>query len=217
MQPPPAIEFVSTDRIHQIYAELPALFQKDLMRRDHLGNVSSSSQGPTLKRDRPDELLSNPSAKRRDTGDAKISPFSMNQPPSLAQLSGQASSQNAANSLAGGASMQLQSGLMGPPGLDIGVAGRQMRPMSHPHIDGRQASPPSASIGPVSAQLGQAQASSLASLGPAAMQQYQILQNPSHPMVQYLHQTTPNFSSLPVAQQLQRLQTVQVSKMLTAR
>ncbi|TCD60343.1 hypothetical protein EIP91_010327 [Steccherinum ochraceum] len=52
MQPPPAMDFISTERIKQIYAELPMLFQKDLLRRDQ-GNATAP-----LKRDRTDESLS---------------------------------------------------------------------------------------------------------------------------------------------------------------
>ena len=42
------------------------------------------------------------------------------------------------------------------------------------------------------------------------MRQYQILQNPAHPLTQYLNQQVPNFTSLPVPQQLQHVQKAQV-------
>ncbi|KAI6046505.1 hypothetical protein EDC04DRAFT_1478573 [Pisolithus marmoratus] len=55
--------------------------------------------------------------------------------------------------------------------------------------------------------------------GPAQQAQIhqlvQVLQNPSHPVMMYITQNVPNFSALPVQQQLQRLQAFQ--SMLTQR
>ncbi|THH27712.1 hypothetical protein EUX98_g6474 [Antrodiella citrinella] len=205
MQPPPLIEFMSTDRINQIYAELPALFQKDIMRRDHRSNSASIQPTANLKRDRPDESITTPSSKRRDTGEAKSMPFmpSPTQPSNFQQLPGQANIMSVASTASGSAESSALHGGVGPQDLN---ASRQMhsRQMQH-QPDGRQESPPSNSPG-MASQMSPGQA-----LGPAAIQQYQILQNPSHPLVQYLNQSIPNFSSLPVTQQLQRMQTVQAA------
>jgi type II secretory pathway pseudopilin PulG len=51
----------------------------------------------------------------------------------------------------------------------------------------------------------------VAAFGPNAIQNIQILQNPSHPFMQYMMQNVPGFTTLPVPQQLQRMQIVQVS------
>lgn len=56
----------------------------------------------------------------------------------------------------------------------------------------------------------QAQMAALTSMGPMAMQALQILQNPNHQMVQYLVQSVPGFQSLPLQQQIQHLQKLQV-------
>jgi len=50
----------------------------------------------------------------------------------------------------------------------------------------------------------------VAAFGPNAMQNIQMLQNPNHPFMQYMAQSVPGFASLPVPQQLQRMQIVQV-------
>ncbi|KAH9938695.1 uncharacterized protein B0H18DRAFT_23537 [Fomitopsis serialis] len=42
------------------------------------------------------------------------------------------------------------------------------------------------------------------------MRQYQILQNPNHPLMQYLTQQVPNFSHLQIQQQLQHVQNAQM-------
>jgi hypothetical protein len=54
----------------------------------------------------------------------------------------------------------------------------------------------------------------IAAFGPNAMQNIQMLQNPSHNFIQYMIQSVPGFATLPVPQQLQRMQMVQVSLVL---
>ena len=48
-------------------------------------------------------------------------------------------------------------------------------------------------------------------LGPVAMQNFQTLRNPNHPITQYLNSQVPNFAQLPIMQQLQRMHSLQVS------
>ncbi|KAH8074937.1 hypothetical protein BXZ70DRAFT_744128 [Cristinia sonorae] len=204
MQSPPSVPSASMERIQHIYAELPTLFQKDIARREQQNNSS------LLKRDRPDETFPNMTSKRRDTGDGKSMSFSPSPSQSTTftqfpvQSTGVPEAGASSNSSAG-PSMQLQSpagghhtGLQDPRQLHSRLG-------QHPHLEPRQASPPGASpsAGHPQMQMSQAQATSV------LQQQYQILQNPSHPMVQYLNQTIPNFSTLPVPQQLQKMQTVQ--------
>lgn len=51
-------------------------------------------------------------------------------------------------------------------------------------------------------------------LGPAAVQSFQALQNPQNPLVKYLKESIPGFEQLPLSQQLQRMQQVQVRGVL---
>ncbi|KAI5122158.1 hypothetical protein M0805_007057 [Coniferiporia weirii] len=51
----------------------------------------------------------------------------------------------------------------------------------------------------------------IANAGPAAMATYQALQNPQHPMVQYLNQSMPGFSGLPIMEQMRRWQIMQTN------
>jgi hypothetical protein len=57
-------------------------------------------------------------------------------------------------------------------------------------------------------------AAATAAFGPNAMQNIQMLQNPTHPFMQYMTHNVPGFATLPVQQQLQRMQGVQVSHVL---
>ena len=50
----------------------------------------------------------------------------------------------------------------------------------------------------------------VAAMGTAAIQYYQVLQNPSHPMVQYITNSIPGFQSLPINQQIMKMHQVQV-------
>ena len=83
----------------------------------------------------------------------------------------------------------------------------------------RQMSPPHGQQGMGMANM--AGPSSMGGMQPQAMQQmqtqnqllmrqYQILQNPDHPLTHYLNQQVPNFTSLPMQQQLQHVQKAQV-------
>ena len=84
MDPPPPIEFFSTDRIRQIYSELPSIFAKEIARRSQISplaqNIVTSPSTP-LKRERSDEAPVDIAMKRRNTGDSK-SPSQMMPPPS---------------------------------------------------------------------------------------------------------------------------------------
>lgn len=97
MDPPPPVEFTSMDRIHQIYAELPSIFAKEIARRRTHNIVPTPAPSmsmsplpptsninpnlnPNLKRDReelPTELSM--AMKRRNTGESK----GMMPPPSM--------------------------------------------------------------------------------------------------------------------------------------
>jgi multidrug efflux pump subunit AcrA (membrane-fusion protein) len=57
-------------------------------------------------------------------------------------------------------------------------------------------------------------AAATAAFGPNAMHNIQMLQNPSHPFMQYMAQNVPGFATLSVQQQLHRMHGVQVSHVL---
>lgn len=84
----------------------------------------------------------------------------------------------------------------------LGDAGRQMSAgsqggMGMPNMAGASSIPPQ-------------QLAALQQMGPGAVQCFQILQNPQHPLVQYMIQNVPGFQSAPPVQQIQQMQRVQV-------
>jgi hypothetical protein len=81
-------------------------------------------------------------------------------------------------------------------------------PGQHQQMSG-QGMQPNATAGPSSTLNSNASAAVIASLGPHAMQHFQILQNPSHPFVQYMLRNVPGFGQLPLQVQMQRMQSVQ--------
>ena len=83
---------------------------------------------------------------------------------------------------------------------------RQVPQMQHMQA-GRHMSPPSTSQ--QVPQGGMASGQSNTAFGPQA-QQYAILQNHNHPLMQYMIQQVPQFTSLPPQLQMQKLQMVQV-------
>ncbi|KAH7912449.1 hypothetical protein BJ138DRAFT_789316 [Hygrophoropsis aurantiaca] len=90
MEPPITLDFISTDRIQELYADLPTIFAKDIARRQsiaaqHNGSPSASSAPPNghLKRNRPDDIP-DPMSKRRDMGDTKSQSM---QPPAVPSIS----------------------------------------------------------------------------------------------------------------------------------
>ncbi len=237
---PPPLEFVSTDRIQQLYSEMPLLFSKEMVRRQQLasnGALHPSGASPTdghLKRERPDDTQTNISSKRRDTGESKTSTPTPATPSAVqpATPPHHMSAQSIMGPSGGSPSMPPPSvppGML-PGGVDIQASMRArqmpMRQSMQPqqqqtllHDGGRQMSPGSQQpgmpmqniAGPSSSHQQSNQMAAMAALGPGGMQGLQILQNPAHPMVQYLTNSVPGFTSLPIQQQLQQLQKVQVS------
>jgi hypothetical protein len=86
MDPPPPIDFTSTERIRHLYAELPSIFAKEIARRNQINTIPplpqhTSAPNTPLKRERSDEPPVDITVKRRNTGDSK-SPSAMMPPPS---------------------------------------------------------------------------------------------------------------------------------------
>jgi hypothetical protein len=243
MQPPTSVDFLSMDRIYQLYATLPTIFANDISRRGPSAGPSGGSVArsvsPTisLKRDRNDETSLDMVNKRRNTGETKNSSL-----PATLLHSNQAPHHNIAPSVSPPAAMQpgqhLPASSMPPPSQIISTPvsdPRQqnlpMRPIPPQHQPPQslqsnlQQTSPSAVIhpdisgpilsntpGPSSSTVNgnTAQAAGLNSLGPLAIQYYNVLQNPSHPMVQYLVNSVPGFQSMPVQTQIMKLHQIQV-------
>lgn len=246
MDAPSPVEFISMDRIHHLYADLPTIFAKELARRQPASGAqysptSSALLNGPLKRSRPDDMadLMN---KRRDIGETKQ--HSM-QPPAIPSISisgaGQRTSPTSTfpppihpnMSLASAPAIPQSprtSSPMPPPSstpslpfgateasiaattrarareMQIHQAREQLRAaqMQQQMQSARQISPPDSSpripqnSGPGAPQHPHTSYSHNA----AAMQ---ILQNPSHPLMTYLVSQIPNFTSLPLPQQVQKL------------
>ncbi|KAL9712393.1 hypothetical protein Ac2012v2_003630 [Leucoagaricus gongylophorus] len=70
MDPPPMLEFASTDRIRQLYAELPNLFTQEIVRVKAMRQQQQQRHN-ALKRDRAEDHMQMTISKRRDTGEGK--------------------------------------------------------------------------------------------------------------------------------------------------
>jgi len=246
MQPPTSVDFLSMDRIYQLYATLPTIFANDISRRSQstgspgAGVARSVSPIISLKRDRNDESSLDLVNKRRDTGETKISSL-----PSVPLNNNQAPFPSIAPSISPPAAMQpsqqpIASSSMPPPSQipsmsshapDSRQQNQPMRPVPPQHqtpqnlqSNFRQTSPsatthpgmpgsiPSNPAGPSNHTVNgnPVQAPGLNALGPLAVQYYNILQNPTHPMVQYLVNSVPGFQSMPVQTQITKLHQIQV-------
>ncbi|KAJ7672840.1 hypothetical protein B0H17DRAFT_174284 [Mycena rosella] len=67
MDPPPPLDYFPTERIQELYLELPTVFAKEIARRS-----STSSSPLNLKRDRSEDMPAEMMNKRRDTGEGKM-------------------------------------------------------------------------------------------------------------------------------------------------
>ncbi|KAG2365632.1 hypothetical protein BDR07DRAFT_1607371 [Suillus spraguei] len=249
MDAPSPVEFISMDRIHHLYADLPTIFAKELARRQLASGAQYSPTTSTallngpLKRNRPDDMadLMN---KRRDIGETKS--HSM-QPPAIPSIS------------ISGAGQRTSPASAFPPSIhpNMPVASTPVMPQS-PRTSSPMPPPlstPSLPFGATEAsiaattrararevQINQAREQQLLRAaqmqhqmqsahqisppdssprmpqnpGPGALQHphtsyaqnasaMQILQTPGHPLTTYLMSQIPNFTSLPLPQQVQKL------------
>ncbi|OJA18374.1 hypothetical protein AZE42_00756, partial [Rhizopogon vesiculosus] len=252
MDAPPPVEFVSMDRIQQLYADLPTIFAKEIARRQVTFGTQYSPTAPSalvngsLKRSRPDDVT-DPMNKRRDVGETKS--HSM-QPPAIPSISISGSGQRVSPTSSFPAPAHSNLSVAGapqsprdpspsismPPPLStpslpfganeasIAATTRararemqihqareqqlrtaQMQQQQQQQMQGaRQISPPTTSPQiPQSSGPGATQHPH-APFGPNASAM-QILQDPSHPFMAYLMSQIPNFTSLPLQQQLLKL------------
>jgi len=226
MQPPPPIDFVSTEAVRQLYAAMPTVFARDIARAK--GQLIPPQSMPTLKRERPTdgpELA----IKRRDTGESKAS-TGMPPPatPSLTSKSVPISTQ----SFPGG----MPQGVM-PDRTRMAQMRQQQAQLQaqapaaqQPHVStgARQMSPPQGSnagvgIG-VGAGVGQSQGQPqgqghgqtaamqqvVNNFGPQGLAFIQQLQDPNSAFVKYMVEQIPSFMTLPLQQQLESMQQAQV-------
>ncbi len=235
MQCPPAVELPEMERIRQIYRELPTIFAKEIARRQAHGMNGNA------KRERTEEPSLDSMHKRRDTGENKVTaPFaSPGAGPSTPHPPSQPMQVPIAN-ISGGPVQRMGSPAMPPPPVPPGAMGvneaqlasmrarqqQQMRAVAamQQQAEGRRMSPPSGMgmggmpnvAGPSSmpgvSQLTQQQMATLQAMGPQAVQNFQALQTPGHPFVQYLTQQIPGFPQLPLQEKLQKMQMAQVCR-----
>ncbi|CCM03978.1 uncharacterized protein FIBRA_06134 [Fibroporia radiculosa] len=200
------------------------------LKRDRPDELISVPDLSNKRRDTGDTKIPTPIAPAPSLSHSATGSITLNPVPSAA------SSNVGMTSMQGMPPTQMGSPSMPPPSLPIGVMGstgeaqlnaarlRQMQARSGMHADpNRQMSPPAVpqtpilamqnvagpSSSPLVPQLSQGQLAAVTSMGPAAMQHLQTLQNPSHPLVQYLIQQVPGFTSLPLPQQLQHVSRAQ--------
>lgn len=205
------------ERIYQLYSTLPTIFANDIARRQNGMPRRSQSPSVSLKRDRTDEHSTDIVNKRRDTGEHKLSshPTSpSNHPPtSLTARSTAGTPQPITPSVSMGPPSHL------PPNADPRRQMTSMRPpmqpqqnpqptVQHNNIQSNPTvvQPTNPSSNPMPTNI----PPQIANMGAVAVQYYQMLQNPSNPMVQYIMTSFPGFQSLPIQQQIVKMHQVQV-------
>ena len=250
MEPPVAVEFVSMDRIQQLYSDMSTIFAKDVARRQllnatHQGSPTAAPNG-ALKRMRPDDLP-DIASKRRDVGENKQQ-VTQAPPPPVMSLSSAASHPNpqitfppssqSHNAMSTAPAMpqspRVSSPAMAPPSAtpslpfgatEASIAAstrarareiqiqqareqqlRQATQMQQMQA-GRHMSPPSTSQQAPQIVVG---GQSNTAFVPQAQHPSSILQNHNHPLMNYMIQQMPQFTSLPPQQQMQKLQALQV-------
>jgi len=217
MHQPPNVDSPSMERIYQLYSTLPTIFANDIARRHN--SIARRSQSPSvsLKRDRTDEHGSDIGNKRRDTGEHKVSSLPTSpshQPPTSFTPNAVGTPQPVTPSVSMGPPSHI------PPNADPRRQMTTMRPPMQPQQNPQpmvqsnnvmQHNPPVAQPNNPPANTMPANIPpQIATMGAAAVQYYQMLQNPSNPMVQYLMTTFPGFQSLPVNQQILKMHQFQV-------
>ncbi|KAI0301957.1 hypothetical protein B0F90DRAFT_1716584 [Multifurca ochricompacta] len=216
MQHPPPVDFVSIERVRQLYAALPVVFARDIAR---------PKGQPTLKRERPMEEPEF-AMKRRDTGENKVG-VGMPPPatPALAAKPVPAPVQSFASVPSQGATPDRPRMLqIRQQQVQFQAQAPQVQQQQVPAV--RQMSPPQGGAAGVSvgvgAGMGQSQGHAAAAhpntvqqvinnFGPQGLALMQQLHDPNSPFVKYMIEQIPNFMSLPLPQQLKTMQQAQVS------
>ncbi|KAJ7477170.1 hypothetical protein B0H11DRAFT_1293543 [Mycena galericulata] len=213
MDAPPPLDFLSTERIQELYQELPKVFAKDLARR-----ASASSSPVNLKRDRSEDIPTDVMNKRRDTGETKMSASMMPPPPIPSPVT------NAATPLTNGmATPPVPADALQNPGMVVDPQQRtrqaqaQLRAAQQQQVN-RQMSPPSSANGNPGMSSGPPAGNAIAGpssggegggMPPHVQQLYNILRTPGHSFVQYMIRHLPGFQQMPVPMQLQKMAAAQ--------
>lgn len=239
MVAPPSVDFIpQNERIMQLYQKMPAIFAKDIARRQ----ATQSNVG--LKRSASEAASQDHTPKRQNTGDTTVSmptPTSAMSPGGglPGHQSGSVPPQSPHPHQSQGSTPRPVPGsaspAMPPPPVPVGAMANptDIRPRvsslsgpsgmpnmtgMQPSADGsRHMSPPGVQQTPNMPMAGpssghsQATLAAVSQMGPAAIQAFQIMQNPGHPVMQNINQNIPNFASFPLQQQLQRVQATLVS------
>ena len=221
MQPPPPLDFVSTETVRQLYAAMPTVFARDIARAK--GQSIPPQSVPTLKRERPTDESELAMMKRRDTGDSKTA-IGMPPPatPALAPKSAHSAQPFAGNN---------PQAAMPDPARMVQMRQQQAQfqaqapQVQQPHVSGvRQMSPQGTNTGvgmgvgvgqpQVQGQQAAAHANAVQqivnSFGPQGLALMNQLQDPNNALVKYLVEQIPNFASLPLQHQLKNMQHAQV-------
>ena len=223
MQPPPPLDFVSTETVRQLYAAMPTVFARDIARAK--GQLTTPQSMPTLKRDRSTEEPELAMMKRRDTGESKVG-TGMPPPatPALAPKSTPASAQPFAGS--GPQAVMPDRARMVLMRQQQAQFQTQAPQVQQPHVSGvRQMSPSqgtNAGVG-IGVGVGQPQVQSqqaaahanavqhiINGFGPQGLSFMHQLQDPNSAFVKYMVEQIPNFLSLPLQHQLKSMQEAQV-------
>ena len=217
MNPPPNVDLAPMGRIYQLYSTLPTIFANDIARRQNGMARRSQSPSVSLKRDRADEHSTDIVNKRRDTGEHKLSSLptspSNHPPTSFPTRSTAGTPQPVTPSVSMGPPSHL------PPNADPRRQMTAMRPPMQPQQNPQSIAQPNnmqpnpAVVQPTNPSTNPLPANippQIASMGAVAVQYYQMLQNPSNQMVQYIMTSFPGFQSLPIQQQIMKMHQVQV-------
>jgi len=221
MQPPPPLDFVSTETVRQLYAAMPTVFARDIARAK--GQSIPPQSVPTLKRERPTDEPELAMMKRRDTGDSK--PGTGMPPPATPALAPK--SAHSAQPFPG----SVPQAAMSDPARMVQMRQQQAQiqaqaaQVQQPHVSGvRQMSPQGTNTGvgmgvgvgqpQVQGQQAAAHANAVQqivnSFGPQGLALMNQLQDPNNALVKYLVEQIPNFVSLPLQHQLKSMQHAQV-------
>lgn len=230
MEPPAPVDFMSMERIQQIYTELPAVFAKHISRRQQLLNTMPPPALNGIKRERTDELPFDAMNKRRDTGETKTL-SAMLPPPNPLPAS---PPNGSAGPIRNGISPpipQIPDPILSNPPLTMTADPQRHSPVRPPPQSRSQMPPqivsPPAPMVPQALAQQSALAQNMPSTSPTnpnnniaaqisnmphqVQQMYLMLQNPNNQFVQYMHRHIPNFASMPVKEQLQKMLMAQVS------
>ncbi|KAJ7283345.1 hypothetical protein C8J57DRAFT_1675892 [Mycena rebaudengoi] len=226
MDAPPPVDSYPTERIQELYQELPVVFAKELARQ-----AAAASSSLSLKRDRSAEDISGDLMmnKRRDTGENKVPAAMMPPPPIPSPVANSAAGNPFPTSGANGMGSPLPPQMTDPSihqpfapqnnanPMDTPLRTRAQQAQAMRAQQARDMSPPGGNIpnmnnglpggNNVNAIAGPSGSFNIASMPPHIQNMYTMLQNPNHAFVQYMIRNVPGFQQMPVPMQLQKMVT----------